>query len=445
MKKTRIALLLCFVLLFNMVFVGCTAKSLSADISDYIIVRPANATDYEINAAQYIQEQIKELTGKKLDIVKDSQKQKSNEILVGLTNRELSKESSKTNTQGLQFVINSKGSAISIYGYKFLVAGAAYRFVEEYFKDGNFNNKIPQQVKVYVPTPQKAKNYFLLIGDGMGPVQTRLFEFFDSKISNASDNEKMFYGYLLPNIGDCKTDSNNGTTDSAAAATALATGFRTENGYVGIDRDGNELKSLTELAVELGFKTAVMSTEASTGATPAGFSAHTNSREDTYGILADQMLMEDTEFVCDLTSLASFKETEQVVRNTLKKLQNDKGTFLMYEEAYIDKYSHGNDMDNTFLMMIRFNQVIGAFMEYALYNPDTMIIITADHETGGLEIGDDGKPEYTTGSHTSEFVKVFAYGVGTEKFNGQKIRNIEIPKFIAANWGVNNFGDQSLS
>lgn len=442
MKKTRIALLLCFVLLFNMVFVGCTAKSLSADISDYTIVTPAKATDYEINAAQYIQEQIKELTGKKLDIVKDSQKQKSNEILVGLTNRELSKESSKTNTQGLQFVINSKGSAISIYGYKFLVAGAAYRFVEEYFKDGKFNNNIPQQAKVYVPTPQKAKNYFLLIGDGMGPLQTRLFEFYDSKISNASDNERMFYGYLLPNIGDCKTDSNNGTTDSAAAATALATGFRTENGYVGIDRDGNELKSLTELAVELGFKTAVMSTEDSTGATPAGFSAHTESRKDTVGIKACQEELSTTKFVCGLNSL-SFDQCEQAVRNTLKKLENEKGTFLMYEEAYIDKYCHGGDIDMAFLMLIRFNQAIGAFMEYALYNPDTMIIITADHETGGLEIGEDGKPQFTTGSHTSEFVKVFGFGVGTEKFNGQKMRNIEIPKFIAANWGVNNFGDQS--
>ena len=255
----------------------------------------------------------------------------------------------------------------------------------------------------------------------------------------------MFYGYLLPNIGNCITNSNDGTTDSAAAATALATGFITKNSYVGIDKDGNELKSLTELAVELGFKTAVMSTEASTGATPAGFSAHTNSREDTYGIIADQMLLEDTEIICDLTSFASFEETEQVVRDTLKKLENDKGTFIMYEEAYIDKYSHSNDMTNTFLMMIRFNQVIGAYMEYALYNPDTMIIVTADHETGGLEIGDDGKPQYTTGSHTSELVKIFAYGVGTEKFNGQKIRNIEIPKFIAALWGVNNFGDQSLS
>ena len=241
MKKSKIALLLCFVLLFNLVFTGCGAKTLSADIADYTIVRPAKATDYEINAAEYIQQQIKELTGKKLKIVKDSEKVKNNEILVGLTNRELSKASANTKTQGLQFVINAKGSAVSVYGYKFLVAGAAYRFINDYFKDGKFNNNIPQQAKVYVPTPEKAKNYFFLIGDGMGPVQTRLFEFYDSKVSDASDSEKMFYGYLLPNIGDIKTDSNNGTTDSAAAATALATGFRTENGYVGIDKDGNEV------------------------------------------------------------------------------------------------------------------------------------------------------------------------------------------------------------
>lgn len=444
MKKAKIALLLCFVLVFNLVFTGCGAKTLSAEISDYTIVTSAKASDYEINAANYIQEQIKELTGKKLSIVKDTEKAKGNEILVGLTNRKLSVETAKVKTKGLEFVINAKNGAIAVYGPKFTIAGAAYFFINEYFEGKTFNNKIPNQAKVYTPTPQKAKNYFFLIGDGMGPLQTRLFEIKDSKVSKYSDNEKFFYGYLFPNIGDIKTDSNNGTTDSAAAATALATGFRTENGYVGMDKNGNHLKSLTELAIELGFKTAVMSTEASTGATPAGFSAHTESRNDTFGIKEGQALLTSTEFVCDLNSLP-FDQCEQAVRNTLKKLENDKGTFLMYEEAYIDKYCHGGDMDSAFLMMIRFNQAIGAFMEYALYHPDTMVIITADHETGGLEIGEDGVWKFTTGSHTSELVKIFAYGVGTEKFNGQTMRNIEIPKFIASQWGVNDFGYQTKS
>ena len=76
MKKAKIALLLCLVLIFNLVFAGCGAKTLSAEISDYRIVTSAKASDYEINAANYIQEQIKELTGKKLSIVKDTQKAK---------------------------------------------------------------------------------------------------------------------------------------------------------------------------------------------------------------------------------------------------------------------------------------------------------------------------------------------------------------------------------
>ena len=100
-------------------------------------------------------------------------------------------------------------------------------------------------------------------------------------------------------------------------------------------------------------------------------------------------------------------------------------------------------MDSAFGTVVRFNQVIGAIMEYAFYNPDTVVIITADHETGGLTIDDAGEFSYTTNQHTNSLVNVFAYGVGTEMFNGQQMKNIEIPKFIASCWGVENFGNQS--
>lgn len=439
MKRAKISLILCFVLLFNLVFAGCGTGSLSADISQYTIVTPEQATDYEQHAAEYIRDEILERTDVKISIVDDSTKQSRNEILVGNTNRDLSQQTVKTETEGLEFVINADNKGIALHGDYFVIAAAAYYFVDEYITDDSIDVNIPKTATVHTPTPQKAKNYFLLIGDGMGEYHTKFLEYFDSTISVYSDQEDAFHGYLLPNQGKINTNSLDGTTDSAAAATAMATGHRTHNGYVGLDRDGNDVKSLTELAVELGFKTAVMSTEVSTGATPSGFSAHAGSRNDTAEILASQELMTETDINCGFHE-ATWSEIEETVRNQIEKLENDKGTFIMYEEAYIDKYSHENDMTNAFYMVLRFDQVIGIFMEYAFYNPDTMVIITADHETGGIEIGEDGKPQYTTGSHTSDKVPIFAYGEGTEFFNGQEVRNIEIAKFIARMWGVEDFG-----
>ena len=124
--------------------------------------------------------------------------------------------------------------------------------------------------------------------------------------------------------------------------------------------------------------------------------------------------------------------------------ENEKGFFLMYEEAYIDKHCHNNDADNTFLTLMRFNQAIGRFMEYAFYNPDTMVIITADHETGGLAIN-DGVCTYSSEDHTSADVKIFAYGVGTEVFDGVTVENTQIAKTIAAFMGADSFGDPATA
>ena len=114
----------------------------------------------------------------------------------------------------------------------------------------------------------------------------------------------------------------------------------------------------------------------------------------------------------------------------------------MYEEAHIDKHNHDNDMEDTFLALIRFNQAIARFMEFAFYNPDTFVLITADHESGGLVLGEDGMLKYTTEEHTSADVPVFAYGDGAELFDGKTIENIQIAHTIASFIGVTDFGDQ---
>ena len=109
---------------------------------------------------------------------------------------------------------------------------------------------------------------------------------------------------------------------------------------------------------------------------------------------------------------------------------------MMYEEAYIDKHCHDNDAKDAYLAMVRFNQAIALFMEYAFYNPETMVIITADHETGGLHLDENGEFKYTSEDHTSTDVPVFAYGAHAEVFNGKTVENVQISKTIAALFGV---------
>jgi alkaline phosphatase len=222
-----------------------------------------------------------------------------------------------------------------------------------------------------------------------------------------------------------------GSSDAAAVLRALNRAFR---------RPLTE-KRLLELAAELGKATAVMSTEKSTGATPASFSAHEPDRDNSSEILDDQTALTEkygTIIECNFdyyTDRYMKNSIEKRITDTLTKLSADSdGFFLMYEEAHIDKHSHDNDMEDTFKALIRFNQAIARFMEYAFYHPDTMVIITADHETGGLsDMG--GILKYSHGDHTGKAVPVFAYGIGTEVFHEQEIENVQIPKTIAKMWG----------
>jgi alkaline phosphatase len=141
------------------------------------------------------------------------------------------------------------------------------------------------------------------------------------------------------------------------------------------------------------------------------------------------------------TEVAQIEEKVLSVYDQLD--DNENGFFIMYEEAYIDKHSHGQDMVNTYKALIRFNHVIARTMEYAFYHPNTFVLITADHETGGLHPNDEGKFVYTNGDHSGSDVPVFAYGDGSSLFNEVTIENIQIPQTIAKFMGVSKFGDQT--
>ncbi len=414
-------------------------------ISRYTIVYSETAPDYNLRAAEYIRATIEERTGLLLPLVTDNIAEVSHEIVVGETNRAIS-TALNAETEQMQFALLAEDGKIAMEGDFFLIAAAAYYFVETYLPEGNYASVVPETVSVCDPIVEEANNFILLIGDGMGNHQTRLFDAFDVPTEGSkaySDGEDIFYGYYFPAMGQARTDSLDGVTDSAAAGTALATGYKTINGRVGKDFGGENLTSLTELAATLGKATSVMSTEGSDGATPASFSAHAFSRGDTDDIAADQALLKDTYgtvISCGFNHYTAFgiATMERRIEDTLDAISADEdGFFLMYSQAHIDKHCHNNLAQNAFNAVVRFNQAIGRFMEYAFYNPDTFVLITADHETGGLT--EDFT--YTTGGHTGANVPVFAYGYGAEVFNGETIENTQIPITLADMMGIEHFGD----
>ena len=416
-------------------------------LSEYVIVYDEDGLDYNRRAAEYIKTRAYEELGVKIDIVDDSAAASAHEIVVGETSRAISGELD-ADTKGVEFAILAKGGSIALEGDYFVIAAAACFFMETYAPTSGYEATMPEGVMVHQPIQKEAKNFIMLIGDGMGVYQTKLFEYMENNCEYG-DGEDLFYGYMLPYRGYSRTESLSGVTDSAAGGTALACGYKTLNEYIGRDKDQNDIKSLTELASEKGMAGAVMSTETKTGATPSSFSAHADSRNSTSDILASQaesITKYGTIVDCgyDYYSAKYMEVIENHIEDTLGQISSNKnGFFIMYEEAHIDKHCHKNDINNTYLALIRFNQAIARFMEFAFYNPDTLVLITADHETGMLLPGEDGVLAYNDDDHSAADVPVFAWGQGAELFNGKTIENIQIAHTVAALMGEDNFGDQS--
>lgn len=437
---TRIVLL-CIVL--SLLCAGCAfgqPKLNNIPLGDFTIVYDPDAPDYTQRAAQYLQAQILERTGLELPVCESQSGPYAHELLVGETDRPLSQKLD-ADTKNVEFAFLADENHVAMEGDYFIIAAAAYYFAETYITGKRFSATIPQEVSVCEPITEEATRFLFLIGDGMGFNHTKLFDCYPIPADVPYyDNETVFYGEYLPHKGTVCTSSLSGVTDSAAAATALACGYKTMNRYVGIDEQKNPVQSLTELAFSQGKAVAVMSTDQMTGATPAGFSAHADDRDNSKAILKSQadLLQQGVVITCGLDAT---KKYQQDITDTLAQLeQSENGFFLMYEEGHIDKYSHKWNLEGTFSSVIRFNQAIGVFMEYAFYHPDTFLLITADHETGGLMLDDQGKYVYNFDGHTAADVPIYAYGQGTEVFDGFSDENTEIPKVIAKLWGVEDFG-----
>lgn len=350
--------------------------------------------------------------------------------------------------------------------------------LKQYFSGADYFKKDIDVELTYVDFT-KVKNVIFMIGDGMGPCHLDVAR----DVTGGNLKGKLYMDYI-PNRGREITDSLDGTTDSAAGATALASGHKTHNGVVGRDGNGKDVETLTERCMSKGMKTGIISTKVSTDATPASFTAHTDSRANAVDIASQQLAnmpevligLQDNSYT-EAMKIEGVSEafvphrtrmlytTENILAAntdriwgtmvggsfdlaavTEKSLQvlsqnNQKGFFIMIEGGKIDSYSHSNDGPSMIRELMEFDLAVKVAMEYVTEHPDTLLIVTADHETGGLRYTPGQEPVYafTTENHTSAQPYVMALGYGAEYFNNTTVDNTDIPKFIAQQLGFNGF------
>lgn len=321
------------------------------------------------------------------------------------------------------------------------------------------------------PVARQPKNIVLLIGDGMGISQIS---------AGLYANNNTLFLEKFPITGLMKTHAaDNLITDSAAGATAFASGVKTYNGAIGVNRDTLPVQTIVEQAEIRGLATGLISTASIVHATPAAFYAHQESRKYYEEIAADLLLTEIDLFIgggykyftnrkndsrnlykelqskgyalSDYTqgplsalefspgqNLGYFTAEEEPVsleegRNYLVEAsqkalpfldqRSKKGFFLMIEGAQIDWGGHDNNTEYIISEMIEFDQAIGKVLEFAQEDGQTLVIVTADHETGGFSINlgstmDQIIGDFTSKGHTATLVPVFAYGPGAEYFSG---------------------------
>lgn len=315
------------------------------------------------------------------------------------------------------------------------------------------------------------KNIIFLIGDGMGITQIT---------SGLYSNNNYLNLERIKTIGLHKSYAYDKlVTDSAAGATAFACGVKTYNGAIGVNSDTMAVKTILEEAEERGLKTGMVATSSIVHATPASFISHNKYRKN-YEEIAEDFLKTEIDFFVGGGS-KFFERREKDERNLSEELRakgyrmsnffendlkdikltsgekfgfltaedgavpvaqgrdylplassmavehlnsdNEDGFFLMIESSQIDWGGHANDADWIISEMLEFDKVIGQILDFADKDGNTLVVITADHETGGFAIQSESElnnlvTAFTSDYHTADLIPVFAYGPGAGAFNG---------------------------
>lgn len=312
----------------------------------------------------------------------------------------------------------------------------------------------------------RPRNVVLVIGDGMG-------------LSQLTAGLVSAGGHLaiegFPVVGLSKTSSaDNLVTDSAAAATAMACGVKTRNGAIGVDVDGCPVPSLLELARARFLRTGVVVTSSLTDATPASFLAHRPSRKQQEEIALDvaasgvdllvgggrcyftartdrryllgelagrgYAVVEDAAKLeaAPAGKLAALLAEEDLPRITkgrggllpaavalaLRRLPGEGGFFLLVEGSQIDSAAHDNDARGATAEVVDLDRTVARVLEFAAEDGETLVVLTTDHETGGLALTGGSTSErnveagFVGKGHSATMVPVFAFGPGAGTFAG---------------------------
>lgn len=307
----------------------------------------------------------------------------------------------------------------------------------------------------------KPKNVILVIGDGLGVAHV-------SALSLMRKGE--FHVGEMPVTGLAMTPSaDRDVTDSAAGASALATGVRTKYEAVSVDAEGLALPTILELAERRGRATGVVTTSYFFDATPAAFVVHSVHRK-RYKEIVPAMFEADVDLIVgsaeeygddgvEVSTTAARKNgyavettldglrqataakvlalfpTEahagdfagaslpDLARAAIARLATDAdGFFLLLEHEGIDGGSHDNDGSILRRSLESFDEAVGVALDFAKKDGNTLVVVAGDHETGGLRISDGRagrfRLEWSTTGHTASAVPVFAFGPGAEAFSG---------------------------
>ena len=290
------------------------------------------------------------------------------------------------------------------------------------------------------------KYVFLFIGDGMSTPQRMIAEEFSRKAGNGS-----LAMNALPYQATTRTCSADSlVTDSAAAATAIACGVKTYNHAIGVDADANPAVSCAEVAKKAGKKVGIMSTVTITHATPGGFYAHRKDRGETYGIALDlansgfdffagggldmrdnakkhkdyetygdayafiekkgyRLIKTKDEFMAlkpsdgkimtyftngpletsiDVTPDLDQPTLAEIVTKAIEMLDGPEGFFLMAEGGRIDWAGHSNDAATNLRDVLALDEAVKVALKFQEAHPEeTLVVVTGDHETGGMSMG----------------------------------------------------------
>ena len=290
------------------------------------------------------------------------------------------------------------------------------------------------------------KNVIYMIGDGMGPAYTTAYRYFKDDPTTKSVEQTVF-DTMLTGMARTYPDDHTVVTDSAASATALSSGHKSYNGAIAVDTDKKPLKTMLEIAKQRGMTTALLATSQINHATPASFAAHNESRNNydeiandyidnkiagklpvdlmlgggtKYFIRDDRNLVDefkaagyqygdDIQNLDQITQLPAIglyaakglpfaldENPTRLTKLTSKALdlldnQNNDGFFVMIEGSQIDWCGHANDIACAMAEMDDFASAIEKAKAYVDKNKDTLLVITADHSTGGLTLGAHGQ------------------------------------------------------